>query len=115
MKHVGPVERGADGPATPAMRGSGVTPDVASAIFGSRLGMAQRYAGLLADAGVERGILGPREIDRIWDRPSNTYAVFVFFFFVFIYIYIFRSSYTTVTGTASVAGPIRSRVDVASR
>lgn len=29
---------------------------------------AQRYAELLAGAGVERGLVGPREVDRIWER-----------------------------------------------
>ncbi|MGH3552501.1 MAG: 16S rRNA (guanine(527)-N(7))-methyltransferase RsmG [Mycobacterium sp.] len=43
-------------------------PDAASTVFGRRLDRAQRYAELLAGAGVERGILGPHEIDRIWDR-----------------------------------------------
>src|ERR1700760_2293402 len=41
-------------------------PDVARAIFGSRLELAQRYAELLAGTGVEWGLLGPREIDRLW-------------------------------------------------
>ncbi len=43
-------------------------PDVARAIFGSRLELAQHYAELLAGTGVEWGLLGPREIDRLWDR-----------------------------------------------
>jgi 16S rRNA (guanine527-N7)-methyltransferase len=43
-------------------------PDAASAIFGDRLDLAERYAQLLATAGVEWGLLGPREVDRIWDR-----------------------------------------------
>jgi 16S rRNA (guanine527-N7)-methyltransferase len=43
-------------------------PDVAQIVFGARLDLAQQYAELLADAGVERGILGPHEIDRIWER-----------------------------------------------
>lgn len=42
--------------------------DGAAAIFGERLGIAQRYAEFLATAGVERGLLGPREVGRIWDR-----------------------------------------------
>ena len=33
-----------------------------------RLGAAQRYAQILAGAGVERGLIGPREADRLWDR-----------------------------------------------
>src|SRR6476469_779956 len=43
-------------------------PGSAEALFGSRLGGAQRYAEILAGAGVERGLLGPREVGRLWDR-----------------------------------------------
>ena len=43
-------------------------PQAAEALFGSELGRARRYAEILAGAGVERGLLGPREVDRLWDR-----------------------------------------------
>jgi 16S rRNA (guanine527-N7)-methyltransferase len=43
-------------------------PDTATEIFGERLGIAERYADLLADIGVEWGLLGPREVERLWDR-----------------------------------------------
>jgi 16S rRNA (guanine527-N7)-methyltransferase len=43
-------------------------PQAAEALFGSRLEHAQRYTEILAGAGVERGLLGPREVDRLWDR-----------------------------------------------
>jgi 16S rRNA (guanine527-N7)-methyltransferase len=43
-------------------------PEIAGTIFGPRLDLAQHYAELLAGAGVEWGILGPHEIDRIWAR-----------------------------------------------
>jgi 16S rRNA (guanine527-N7)-methyltransferase len=43
-------------------------PAEAAMIFGDRLDLAQRYAELLAGIGVEWGLLGPREIDRVWDR-----------------------------------------------
>jgi 16S rRNA (guanine527-N7)-methyltransferase len=43
-------------------------PRAAEAVFGSAVGRAQRYAEILAGAGVERGLLGPREVDRLWDR-----------------------------------------------
>jgi 16S rRNA (guanine527-N7)-methyltransferase len=59
VKHV--VSRGAAAP-VPA------PPEVADAVFGPRLDLAKRYAELLAGAGVERGLLGPHEIDRIWER-----------------------------------------------
>lgn len=37
-------------------------------MFGDRLPRAQLYAEILAGAGVERGLIGPREVDRLWDR-----------------------------------------------
>jgi 16S rRNA (guanine527-N7)-methyltransferase len=33
-----------------------------------RLPLAERYAEWLADAGVVRGLIGPREVPRLWDR-----------------------------------------------
>lgn len=43
-------------------------PSAAEAVFGDRIELAQRYADLLAGAGVERGLIGPREVERLWDR-----------------------------------------------
>ncbi|HJT95109.1 MAG TPA: 16S rRNA (guanine(527)-N(7))-methyltransferase RsmG [Mycobacterium sp.] len=43
-------------------------PQGADAIFGANVERAQRYAEILAGAGVERGLIGPREVDRLWDR-----------------------------------------------
>jgi 16S rRNA (guanine527-N7)-methyltransferase len=43
-------------------------PPSAAAVFGDRLEQAERYAELLASVGVERGLIGPREVDRLWDR-----------------------------------------------
>ncbi|MDQ1673534.1 MAG: rRNA (guanine527-N7)-methyltransferase, partial [Frankiaceae bacterium] len=42
--------------------------EVARRLFGDGLGLARRYAELLATEGLTRGLLGPREADRIWDR-----------------------------------------------
>jgi 16S rRNA (guanine527-N7)-methyltransferase len=41
---------------------------LASEVFGSRLDRAEAYADLLATDGVVRGLIGPREAPRIWDR-----------------------------------------------
>ena len=46
-----------------------------SAVFGDRLPLAVRYADWLAGAGVERGLLGPREADRLWERHILNSAV----------------------------------------
>ncbi len=37
-------------------------------MFGDRADRAQAYRDLLATAGVERGLIGPREVPRLWDR-----------------------------------------------
>ena len=43
-------------------------PPAAAPLFGTGLDAAVRYAQILAGAGVERGLIGPREADRLWDR-----------------------------------------------
>jgi 16S rRNA (guanine527-N7)-methyltransferase len=37
-------------------------------VFGPALGLAVRYAELLAGPGAEQGLIGPREPARLWDR-----------------------------------------------
>lgn len=54
-----PVSR--ETPAPPA-------PPVAQGVFGATLPVAERYAELLATDGVVRGLIGPREAPRLWDR-----------------------------------------------
>lgn len=44
-------------------------------MFGGKLGIVQRYAALLAGPGTDRGLIGPREIDRIWERHILNCAV----------------------------------------
>ena len=43
-------------------------PAGAEEVFGSRYPLAQRYAAMLCDEGVVRGLIGPREPARIWSR-----------------------------------------------
>ena len=50
-------------------------PEVAERIFGPGLPVAVRYAELLTSTGVERGLLGPREASRIWERHLLNCAV----------------------------------------
>ncbi|GAC1439275.1 MAG: 16S rRNA (guanine(527)-N(7))-methyltransferase RsmG [Mycobacteriales bacterium] len=45
-----------------------IAPPEATAVFGDQLSTAVRYAELLAGPGVERGLLGPREPARMWER-----------------------------------------------
>jgi 16S rRNA (guanine527-N7)-methyltransferase len=67
VKHPHSRERGA--PLVPP------APDAATLIFGDQIGVATQYAELLATAGVEWGLLGPREVERIWDRHLLNCAV----------------------------------------
>jgi 16S rRNA (guanine527-N7)-methyltransferase len=60
VKHVDPHDH--QDPQSPA------PPEPAASIFGDRVRLAQHYAELLADVGVEWGLLGPREVDRMWER-----------------------------------------------
>ncbi|GGR74656.1 ribosomal RNA small subunit methyltransferase G [Streptomyces humidus] len=50
-------------------------PEVAREVFGDRYGDAVRYAELLAEAGVQRGLIGPREVPRLWERHILNCAV----------------------------------------
>src|SRR3984893_9756130 len=50
-------------------------PEAAAAIFGERIGVAERYAAVLADTGVEWGLIGPRELELLWARHLLTCAV----------------------------------------
>ncbi|KAB1502809.1 16S rRNA (guanine(527)-N(7))-methyltransferase RsmG [Corynebacterium sp. 320] len=50
-------------------------PDAAAQIFGDRLPLAVRYAELLETVATERGLIGPREVPRIWDRHILNSAV----------------------------------------
>lgn len=51
-------------------------PDAARRAFASdRLALAVRYTELLATEGVVRGLIGPREADRLWDRHVLNSAV----------------------------------------
>ncbi len=43
-------------------------PPEAVVAFGDRLPLLEAYAALLTGAGVERGLLGPREAPRVWER-----------------------------------------------
>ncbi|HEY1455412.1 MAG TPA: 16S rRNA (guanine(527)-N(7))-methyltransferase RsmG [Candidatus Dormibacteraeota bacterium] len=47
----------------------------AAEVFGAALDQARRYAHLLATDGVTRGLIGPRETERLWDRHLINCAV----------------------------------------
>ncbi|MFH8367950.1 16S rRNA (guanine(527)-N(7))-methyltransferase RsmG [Streptomyces sp. NPDC018031] len=50
-------------------------PEVAEDVFGERFPEAVRYGELLADVGVARGLIGPREVPRLWERHLLNCAV----------------------------------------
>jgi 16S rRNA (guanine527-N7)-methyltransferase len=45
-----------------------VVPAAAAAVFGDRLPTAVSYYQWLAGPGIERGLIGPREVERLWHR-----------------------------------------------
>ena len=47
----------------------------AESIFGDRLDLATRYVEHLATSGTERGLIGPREVPRLWSRHVLNCAV----------------------------------------
>ena len=62
----------------PSKRGSCLvpaTPAIAVDVFGPRIGVAEKYARLLAGTGIDHGLLGPRERPRVWERHILNCAV----------------------------------------
>ncbi len=49
--------------------------ETARAVFGDRYEIAERYYQSLATDGVERGLIGPREVPRLWERHLLNCAV----------------------------------------
>jgi 16S rRNA (guanine527-N7)-methyltransferase len=50
-------------------------PATVAALFGARLDLARVYADLLATDGLTRGLIGPREVPRLWERHLGNCAV----------------------------------------
>jgi 16S rRNA (guanine527-N7)-methyltransferase len=50
-------------------------PASAASVFGPALATAEAFAGILATRGVEHGLIGPREVPRLWDRHLLNCAV----------------------------------------
>ncbi len=51
------------------------TPPVARQVFGNQIDLAEHFVALLADTGISRGLIGPREAPRLWDRHVLNCAV----------------------------------------
>ncbi|WP_309130743.1 16S rRNA (guanine(527)-N(7))-methyltransferase RsmG [Brevibacterium sp.] len=52
-----------------------VPPNGTKEYFGDAFGRAERYAEHLATTGIEWGLIGPREVDRLWTRHILNCAV----------------------------------------
>ncbi|HSF97600.1 MAG TPA: 16S rRNA (guanine(527)-N(7))-methyltransferase RsmG [Ornithinibacter sp.] len=50
-------------------------PEGAAGVFGDRMPLATRFAEILADTGVSHGLIGPREVPRLWERHILNCAV----------------------------------------
>jgi 16S rRNA (guanine527-N7)-methyltransferase len=46
----------------------GPTPAAVSELYGESLGLIESYVSVLATRGVEWGLMGPREVPRLWER-----------------------------------------------
>lgn len=49
----------------------------AERLFGDRLELAERFVEMLAEQGPERGLIGPREVERLWERHLLNCALMV--------------------------------------
>lgn len=50
-------------------------PPAAQRVFGDRLPLARKFVAALAGDGIQRGLIGPREAGRLWDRHLLNCAV----------------------------------------
>lgn len=50
-------------------------PEAVRAVFADRLPTAERFTAMLTEQGVRRGLIGPREVSRIWERHLLNSAV----------------------------------------
>lgn len=55
--------------------GGSEAPGVAGTIFDARLDLARQYAEHLSTTGVDWGLIGPREVPRLWERHILNCAV----------------------------------------
>lgn len=65
----------ADPPLHDEQRVAPPAPAGAAQVFGDRLALAERFTAILADSGVSHGLIGPREVPRLWERHVLNCAV----------------------------------------
>ena len=76
MSDVPAAELGRTDP--PSSNGERVAPPApagAAQVFGERLALAERFTAILASSGVSHGLIGPREVPRLWERHVLNCAV----------------------------------------
>lgn len=59
----------------PASIDAPAAPLGAAGAFNGRVGLGEQFAALLADTGVSHGLIGPREVPRLWERHLLNCAV----------------------------------------
>ena len=74
-RHPVIADPAARGPAAGFSGAMGPVPPSADIVFGPALSVAVKFAGLLATRGLEQGLIGPREVPRLWDRHLLNCAV----------------------------------------
>jgi 16S rRNA (guanine527-N7)-methyltransferase len=65
----------ADDPQYAEQRTPPPAPDGAVQVFGEHLAVAERFTAILTDTGVTHGLIGPREVPRLWERHVLNCAV----------------------------------------
>lgn len=68
-------EHDAKTPAAPQASSPPPAPDTAAAFLADRLPLMTRYVDALCDTGVSHGLMGPREVPRMWERHVLNCAV----------------------------------------
>jgi 16S rRNA (guanine527-N7)-methyltransferase len=72
----GPAKREVLAPPSRASeRVAPVVPGGAAQVFGDRLALAVQFTAMLTDSGVTHGLIGPREVPRLWERHVLNCAV----------------------------------------
>lgn len=73
MSEQADPQRPEEAEATPQLADS--ERNAAQTLFGDRLALAERYVEHLCTTGIEHGLLGPREVPRMWSRHVLNCAV----------------------------------------
>jgi 16S rRNA (guanine527-N7)-methyltransferase len=74
VEHEG-VDADEPTPGVPSAAAAGPVPAAANVVFGPSLALAERFVGHLATTGIAWGLVGPREVPRLWDRHVLNCAV----------------------------------------